>query len=170
MSQLYYLAYGSNLHPLRLTERIPSTRFIGTVSLPGYRVAFHKRGKDESAKCNLLHDARACAHAAVFSLAEVEKPRLDEFEGAGYVTCTLQVTIARRTYACFYYAAQDEYIDDALLPYDWYRGLVEVGARYQGFPSAYIQSLTAVQAISDPDQERAAIHQALLQRINNHPG
>jgi hypothetical protein len=52
--RLHYLAYGSNLHPIRLRQRVNSARLIATLSLPGYRVLFNKRGQDLSAKCNLV--------------------------------------------------------------------------------------------------------------------
>jgi len=38
MSEILYLAYGSNLHPLRLRQRVPSCRRLGPVSLPGYKL------------------------------------------------------------------------------------------------------------------------------------
>ena len=30
---LHYFAYGSNLHPVRLKERVPSIKLVGTVEL-----------------------------------------------------------------------------------------------------------------------------------------
>jgi hypothetical protein len=51
---LYYFSYGSNLHPVRLTERIFSATLIGTVKLKKYRLEFHKKRKDKSGKCNLM--------------------------------------------------------------------------------------------------------------------
>jgi gamma-glutamylcyclotransferase len=51
MPIVHYLAYGSNLHPLRLTLRVPSARVIGVVEMPGYMLEFHKRSIDGSGKC-----------------------------------------------------------------------------------------------------------------------
>ena len=51
LSIIHYLAYGSNLHPLRLTLRVPSARVIGVVEMPGYMLEFHKRSIDGSGKC-----------------------------------------------------------------------------------------------------------------------
>ena len=42
----YYLAYGSNLHPFRLSQRIAVKRLVATVSLNGFRLYFHKCGKN----------------------------------------------------------------------------------------------------------------------------
>ena len=61
MTLLYYLAYGSNLHPVRLTERVPSARFLGLTSLFGYQLRFHKRHEpDGSGKCNMYHTDTFC--------------------------------------------------------------------------------------------------------------
>lgn len=45
------LAYGSNLHPLRLRKRVSTANLIGIVEMQGYQLAFHKRSTDESGKC-----------------------------------------------------------------------------------------------------------------------
>lgn len=60
MTTVHYLAYGSNLHPLRLTARVSSARPLGTVPMPGYKIAFHKRSIDHSGKClfYVTHDPR----------------------------------------------------------------------------------------------------------------
>jgi len=54
MSTLYYFAYGSNLHPLRLQARLSSAQLIGTTILPGYALKFHKLGHCLSGKCNIV--------------------------------------------------------------------------------------------------------------------
>lgn len=88
MTDRFYLAYGSNLHPLRLVRRVPSARLVGTVPLPGYRLAFHKRGMDGSAKCDLelADESGSLAYGAVYSVAAQDIHGLDRLEdlGAGY--------------------------------------------------------------------------------------
>ncbi len=51
---LLYFACGSNLHPLRLSLRVPAARFQGALALTGYQLRFNKRGRDGSGKGNLL--------------------------------------------------------------------------------------------------------------------
>ena len=46
---MLYAAYGSNLHPARLSRRAPSAEFVGTALLPGWELRLHKRGQDGSA-------------------------------------------------------------------------------------------------------------------------
>jgi gamma-glutamylcyclotransferase len=56
MAPLYYLAYGSNLHPLRLMQRVSSAKVEDVIELPGRQGNFHKRSPDGSGKCNLTDE------------------------------------------------------------------------------------------------------------------
>ena len=49
---LLYFAYGSNLHPERLRERVPSAESLGVARLEAHVLRFHKRGRDGSGKCD----------------------------------------------------------------------------------------------------------------------
>ena len=92
-----YLAYGSNLHPARLIERVPSARLVGTTRLDGYRVVFIKRSHDGSSKASLLFtdEARHAAYGAVYEMPIQEKLVLDALEGVGegYDERELQVSV-----------------------------------------------------------------------------
>ena len=169
---LYYLAYGSNLHPLRLQERVPSSRLLGCLALPGYRLAFHKLGQDGSGKCNIVRTEGADhrVHAALFSLEAWEKALLDGFEGAGYAVEEMALEWQGKTIRPFIYIAEAEWIDDALLPYRWYREIVGLGARYHGLADEYIGSIENQEAIEDPVAERGQRHGHLIERMRRWPG
>jgi len=51
---MLYAAYGSNLHPDRLKQRVPSARLCGPSVVEGWGLRFHKRGQDESSKCDMI--------------------------------------------------------------------------------------------------------------------
>jgi hypothetical protein len=168
MNTVHYLAYGSNLHPLRLGARVPSARVVGVVALPGYRLAFHKRSIDGSGKC-LLYAARDPHHQVYGVLYEIdagEKTALDRAEGkgGGYCEQVLQVTIDGLQYAPYLYAARASHIDPSLLPYHWYKRLVLAGARYHGFPAAYVAAIEATPSKPDDDARRRRENEALLLR------
>lgn len=167
MSKLHYLAYGSNLHPLRLSERVPSARLRGVVELPGYRLAFHACGEDCSGKGNLVacREGAAAAYGAIYEIAAAEKPLLDRFEGAAYRSASIDVIVAGVTCTCFTYFAETAFIDEGLKPYDWYKKLVWLGARYLGVPEDYVTAIDQVLCVPDPDDERARHHAALLSRM-----
>ena len=75
---LYYLAYGSNLHPVRLSERVPSAELLGVVELREYRLVFQKRGWDGSSKCTLVRTGETSvgAYGAMYAIDAIHKSRL----------------------------------------------------------------------------------------------
>lgn len=167
MTWLHYLAYGSNLHPQRLTERVPSTELLGTLTLTGYRLTFHKRGQDDSGKCNLFltHDQNDEVHCALYRMAADHKPLLDGFEGLGYQDTEIQVQYNSAQINCFVYIAESSHIDDSLKPYSWYKDIVLLGGEFHGLPEAYLSRIHQVEACEDPDSERRNTHQDLLTRL-----
>lgn len=166
MSTLYYFAYGSNLHPERLRERVPSSRALAVAELDGHLLRFHKRGRDGSGKCSILPSGRPQdrVFGVVYRMAAAERILLDRAEGlgAGYRRIELIVRVDGMPRPVFSYRAQDEYIDEALLPFTWYRRLVLAGARHHGLPAAYVAAIEAIAARPDPDRERHARHERLL--------
>lgn len=166
---MHYLAYGSNLHPLRLTRRVPGARLVGTTELRGYRLMFQKRSVDGSAKCTLRHtsDQDDIAYAAVYSVAENEVLILDAVEGvgSGYDRQHLSVAVGLEPFAVFTYIASETHVVFDLEPYDWYKGLVLAGARHHGFPSNYIAAIAAIECKQDADTGRRTANENLLARM-----
>ena len=169
---LYYLAYGSNLHPLRLIERVPSARYLFNVELEQYRLFFEKQGQDDSAKCNIRQTGRAGdkVYGAMYQISAQHKPLLDEFEGlnAGYMDHRLTLQHQGQEYDCFSYVAQPAYIVEGLKPYHWYKALVIQGARYLQFPGGYLRGIQSYESAPDNDTERNRSHQALIERMSTY--
>ena len=151
---MLYAAYGSNLHPVRLADRVSSAQLVGTGYLPHWSLCFHKRSRDDSGKCNILagHDG---VHFAIFEISAEDKLALDKIEGLGngYSETSLNIPGFGD---CASYTAQTTHIDDSLRPYDWYKELVLAGARFHGFPDDYLNEIESVQALRDLDAERRA--------------
>ena len=168
MTQLY-LAYGSNLHHIRLIERVPSARLIGNTRLDRYQVAFNKRSSDGSSKCNLMYtgDDEHTAYAAVYEIKAREKLKLDAIEGLGkgYDEHKLQVLVNGDTLTVFAYISAGVHLVMGLAPYDWYHSLVIAGATYHKFPTRYVNVLRAVPTQPDMDLERRAKHERLLAKM-----
>jgi len=166
---LHYFAYGSNLHPVRLTERVPSTTFVGAVELAHHDLAFHKKSHDGSGKCNLLHTGAESdrAHGAIYQLDPEHKALLDMYEGkgSGYMDSPLMVQHQGQNYSCFTYLAQPSHVVDHLQPYHWYKKLVLLGARYCQFPDSYLAAIESVKSIDDPDESRRKEHDVLIKKI-----
>lgn len=147
-----YAAYGSNLHPLRLTLRTPSARLLATRFVSNRSLCFHKRSADGSAKCNIANGGEGI-YVAIFEISAADKTRLDSIEGlgAGYSETTLAIPGLGD---CFAYVAEPSHIDVSLAPYDWYKALVMAGACFHGFPDSYIDGIRALPAAEDPDATR----------------
>lgn len=162
-----YLAYGSNLHPVRLRERVPSARLLRVVEFRGMRLAFHKRGADRSGKGNLIASRAGSggAYGALYEMDARDKSALDRFEGAGYRCAALELPVGDTSCKCFIYLAESSYIDEALRPYHWYKALVLEGAAYLGLPGSYLGDIARAPSIPDPNTERARYHAALIGRM-----
>lgn len=160
---MHYAAYGSNLHPARLAERLPSAQLLGTGYLQQWSLRFHKRSRDESGKCTTLPGSEG-VYFAIFDISDADKLALDRIEGLGDGYAGLSLNISPFG-DCVTYVAEESHLDESLRPYDWYRSLVLAGARFHGFPDDYVARIESVPAIRDPDTERSAINTALAKRI-----
>lgn len=166
----YYFAYGSNLHPERLGRRTPSQQLVGVAELPYHDLRFHKRsGVDDSAKADAYYtgDPADRVLGVVYALAAEDFPALDRVEslGAGYDLKTQSLEVSGEVLEVFLYVAQGPYIDPASVPFTWYRDLVLHGAAYHAFPATYVDRIRAVRGRPDPDSERAARHDEILQAM-----
>ena len=167
MAKIHYIAYGSNLHPLRLAERVPSARAVDVVEMPGHRLAFHKRSVDGSAKCHMYTDEvrHLTAYGVLYEFHVDHKAHLDAAEGPGYRERIAGYPVNGETYRSFTYVARPTHIAPDLVPYRWYKDLVLAGARYHGFPGEYIASIEATPSRDDPDPARAERHDSLLRQM-----
>ena len=160
---ILYAAYGSNLHPLRLAERIPLSQHLGTSHVPGWSLQFHKRSNDGSAKCNILRPG-AGVYVAIFEMREIEKEKLDRIEGlgTGYEDCMINVPGFG---SCFTYLGSVSHICDELMPYDWYKEIVLLGCRKLDFPRSYAATIEDIIACPDPDENRSREQWQIVDRL-----
>jgi hypothetical protein len=160
---MLYAAYGSNLHPVRLAERVVSARLIGTSLVRGWSLKCHKRSKDGSAKFNIVAGGEG-VYVAVFEISADDKITLDNIEGVGlgYSTANLLVSDFGD---CATYVAEQSYIDESLRPYEWYKKLAALGARAQGFPRRYQKMIDDIRTCEDPDKDRSEANWRIVEII-----
>lgn len=163
MEKIKYAAYGFNLHPIRLLDRVPSAKLLGKGILEGKALRFHKRSKDGSGKCNIVDDDKQQVYVAVYELNESEKPALDNAEGVGYGYRAEEVK-AVGFGKCFTYIAEDSHIDDSLKPYTWYKEMILVGCEKLEIPMSYIDRIRCVDADEDFEKQRQAKNMELVAR------
>jgi len=169
IDRIVYLAYGSNLHPARLANRIGPVADLGSIRLPGWRLVFDKRGSDGSAKANLraAPGTEQVAWGALFELDRQQYARLDRFEGAGrgYDAFWLDIEVDGVGAEAVTYLSPGHWRTAHARPWSWYRDLVLAGARYHRFPADVIGRLQSIAVLEDPDRERAARHYRLLDTL-----
>ncbi len=168
MYMVYYFAYGSNLHPLRLSERVSSSP-IGVTSLQGYRLTFHKISSDGSGKCNITKTTsnNDIVYGVIYKLSRSQKATLDKIEGVGNGYNCKKVALEFRgiTYKCLVYIAVPKSIDKGVRPYHWYKQLVLMGGNYWEFPEPYISSIKQNKSIADLDIKRRNKNKKLINKI-----
>lgn len=159
---MLYLAYGSNLHPLRLVARTPSARLLGTRSLPGWSLELWKPGQDGSAKATLVPDRTGQVHAAIYDVEDSERIILDRCEGLGrgYELETLAV---EGYGTCFTYVSPRHVWQRRSLPFTWYRDLIVAGCEFHGFPEAYVEAVRSIPAELDGNLHRHREHMRLVE-------
>jgi gamma-glutamylcyclotransferase len=154
---LPYFAYGANLHPGWLRQRAPCAAQLGPGELQGYRIRFHKRGRDGAGRSNAWHTGEAGDRlpGALYRLAAEDLDRLGA-AGAGYHAEEVLVQTAAGPLTAIAWCADPEEIEDGLRPWDWYLALIRAGAEMHGLPGPYRLWLESVPVCVDPDRERAA--------------
>ena len=163
-----YFAYGSNMPTARLCRRMPSARPLGVATLPGHTLRFHKRSKDESAKCDAFatDDDDSAVIGVLFSFDPADRPKLDAFEGAGKGYDARVVTVINdkgRRRKVLTYLASHGAIDESLKPYTWYKDHVLAGGKEHGLPQGYVaEFIEPVEAVEDPDRDRDRKERATL--------
>lgn len=146
MSELYF-AYGSNLSPVRMRERIAGARALGAARLAGRRLCFDKRGMDGSGKANLRDDPHASVWGALYRFDPDEWRRLDGFE-PGYARVGVEVEWRGETRAAQTYMSGE--LTEDPVPLAGYKRWIVEGARAHGLPEAWIRWLESLPERADP--------------------
>lgn len=136
-----YFAYGSNLSPARMRERVAGAASLGAARLPGFRLALDKRGADGSGKANLHESPGDAVWGALYALGPADWLRLDGFE-PGYERIRVEVEWRGSRRAAWTYASRQ--LTPEPVPRAWYKRLIVEGARVQGLPEEWIGLLEAL--------------------------
>ncbi len=148
-----YFAYGSNLLPSRIQQRLGSIVSIGKAILIDHQLNFSKVSIDGSGKCSIWSFAGQSVYGVVYDLALESKNLLDEIEGVGKGYESVMYDISGYG-ECFAYVAQAPYIDNNVAPYEWYKQLVLEGCRFHSFPSEYIRMVESFDSVPDHNEHR----------------
>lgn len=163
----YYFAYGSNLHPIRLEDRLGKVSFRGIGKLDYTEIHFHKTGSDGSGKATIesTADHRKYVLGAIYDISKTQEKLLDKFEslGAGYNKLIVEAELKNGDkVTCFTYQGMREYIDYNSLPFHWYKQLVMQGGRFLNFPPEYIEFIKNVDSVADQNVKRVEVNERLI--------
>ncbi len=170
MKTIIYAAYGSNLHPVRLTanDRCPSAEFRGTSVINGRRLIFRKRSTDGSVKCDAEYTENTTEKLwlALFDISESEVAALDKAEGLGrgYYKDTISLKLNRKDIVATIYLA-DKYSRVIDKPYEWYKQMILLGAEYHGLPSDYVQAIQSIQSKKDQCSARSRRNWSIIDQM-----
>ncbi|MCH9675025.1 MAG: gamma-glutamylcyclotransferase [Gammaproteobacteria bacterium] len=140
----------------RIEARIGPCVRVGVAAIDGCRLAFHKRGKDGSGKCDahLTGSGADRLYGVVFGVDEHQARTLDGFEGPGYYRRYFRTEMPQGPRFAYAYVAYDWDTDGSLIPYDWYHQFVLTGAIAGGVPASHIEMISKVKPQRDLDIDR----------------
>lgn len=142
-----------------MKNRIKSFKYYGIGFIEGYSLKFHKLSKDASGKANAYYTGKKedCIWGVIGEIDEKDKTVLDRFEGLGkgYNEKIIEVSLDEKSKTdTNIYIADREFINDDLVPYDWYREYVLKGAIENSLPKEYIKSIRAIKSCKDENSKR----------------
>ncbi len=162
-----YFAFGSNLNHYRLHQRIGDYRKVGIGYLADHKLAFNKRGGDDSGKCTVISSPENKVWGVICRITREQKEQLDYFEGVGhgYDAVIKKIATSGKIIDAVLYQAQLDAMDDGLMPFDWYKEFVLTGAKYHRLPDEHIKTIDQVVTIADADLARVELNRKILSGI-----
>ena len=140
-----YFAYGSNMSPSRLRDRVPQIEPLGRACLIDWRLCFDKPSRDGSAKANIRRQAKEVVWGVLWQIEEQDWAILDRFEpGYERVDCPVAPDLGQPTRAAVTYVYPGPICDTP--PFDWYLDHLLEGARAYDLPATWQRKLEAVRA------------------------
>jgi len=153
--------------------RCHTAAISGIANAVGYKIRFWKKSDDGSGKATLIKSANTqdLVRGVLFKIDINDLSNLDaaEGEGMGY-NRDGHFTVSTESdehVSSVAYIADSACCCEQSIPYDWYRDLVLVGARYHQFPDDYLKNLQAVTCGVDPSVRRPRRRDA-LQLLSRH--
>ena len=144
---MFYFAYGSNMNWPQMRRRCPSSRFVCTARLPGYRFAIARHSRLRNCgTANIFLEAGSHVWGVVYDVSENDMVILDGFEDGygrhnlsvwqqGEKPLSMNVTV--------YIAPRENSVP---LPNADYKRLMVEGARHWCLPTSYCLMLEQVES------------------------
>lgn len=134
-------------------ERVPSAANLGAARLSGHGFRMNKRGRDGSAKANLVLSPKEHVWGVVYRIDSAHWPILDRFEG-GYMRELVDVDLGATVEAAITY--RSERLIEGALAFDWYLEHIRAGAREHALPDEWCAYLDGLRAQENDATESAS--------------
>jgi cation transport regulator ChaC len=145
----------------RILDRCSTATFKEVVKVEGYKFSFNKKSTDGSGKGNmtLSKSKTDFVLGVVFEIEESQRKTLEDAEGLGngYEEIKLDLTneAGKKLECIAYVATEAKFINDKLVPYDWYKEHCLIGAREYNLPDEYVEMIESIACKVDTDNARA---------------
>ncbi len=155
-SEILYFAYGSNLDPERMKQRIGRIPTSQRARLPNYRLAFNKRASgDAGVYANIVQETDREDWGVIYRCTHEEMDVLDKCEGVAsghyrrhYVSVELE---DGEIVNAITYVAGDAYICKEGSPSQEYLRHIVTGAQQHGLLEEYIKSIEDLASMDNSD-------------------
>ena len=133
----FYFAYGSNMTPVRIRQRIPQARLVGKATIKGWRLVERLYADIERAKGRTVE-------GVLYLVSQTELYRLDSYEGYPHIYGDVQVDAwldAQHKVSAFTYAmteATKKEREGKEYPRS-YRLICSTGAEYHGVKNEFMR-------------------------------
>lgn len=138
IKRTYYFAYGSNMLPTRLIERITKYHTAFKATFSNHKFIYNKKSIDETAKANIVPDKGANTYGVCFEIDESDLDILKKYEG-GYDTRKVKVVDenGNEVEAVTFISKS---MDDSLQASSAYKDIVLKGAKHWRLNEDYVAS------------------------------
>lgn len=136
IKRAYYFAYGSNMLPECLIERIGKFHTAFKAVFPRHKFIYNKKSIDGTAKANVESDDDAEVHGVCFEIDESDLAILKKYEG-GYDQRNIEIVTdnGNITQAVTYISTST---DTSLIASEEYKNIVRKGAEHWGLSKSYM--------------------------------
>lgn len=141
----FYFAYGSNLSKEQMIGRLGRLPPSRIARLPGYRIAFNKRGSHQGeVYANIVANNEHEVWGVVYQCRPEDLEKLDGHEGVSgghYHRLPVEVIAGGEVLAAETYVAGDRWVCREQTPSPGYAAKILQGATDHGLPEAYLEEL-----------------------------
>jgi gamma-glutamylcyclotransferase (GGCT)/AIG2-like uncharacterized protein YtfP len=142
---LLYFAYGSNMNPNQMYERIGREITPKLALLKNYELIFPRKSIiQKGGVASIIEKMGEVVYGVIYELNDNEMEKLDKYEGKGYAYDRININVLKdnEEISCETYIAKKE---GDFLPSEEYLKKIITGAKINNLPSEYLEKLEKIE-------------------------